>query len=82
MKDLEYPRFMCRPGTAWELESGRFDVRTVVTADEAEAAHAEGWRFSQYDHGAEPNDKPAEEPAATPAPAEQASAPRRRKVSQ
>lgn len=58
MKDLEYPRFMCRPGTAWELETGRFDVRTVQTAEEAEAAHADGWRGSQYDFGEEAEESP------------------------
>lgn len=49
MDHLEFPRFMCRVGTAWQLESGRFDVRTVASAEEAQAAQAEGWRFDQYE---------------------------------
>lgn len=51
MKDLEYPRLMYRPGTAWQLESGAFDLLTVKSAAEAEAAHAEGWRLDQYAAG-------------------------------
>jgi hypothetical protein len=77
MKDLEYPRLMYRLGTAWELETGRYDLRTAHSAEEAETAHAEGWRLDQYaarDVDAEPAAAPAEAPAAAPA------APRRRKV--
>lgn len=48
MSEIEFPRFMCRVGTAWQLESGRFDVRTVASAEEAQAAQADGWHFDQY----------------------------------
>lgn len=48
MQDLEFPRILYRPGTAWTLESGVFDLLTVASAEEAEAAHAEGWRLDQY----------------------------------
>lgn len=49
MKDLEYPRLMYRVGTAWTLESGTFDLLTVASFKDAEAAHADGWRFDQYE---------------------------------
>ena len=58
MQDLEYPRLMYRVGTAWTLESGTFDLLTVASADEAEAAHAEGWRLDQYAAAEEPESEP------------------------
>jgi hypothetical protein len=52
MDDLEFPRFMCRKGGSWELETGMYSVRTVADQTEAKQALAEGWLFSQYDEPA------------------------------
>ena len=49
MTDLEFPRFMCRKGGSWELETGFYSVRTVADQAEAKQALADGWAFSQYD---------------------------------
>lgn len=49
MDALEFPRFMCRKGGSWELETGFYSVRTVASKDEAAQAISEGWQFSQYD---------------------------------
>lgn len=54
MEALEFPRFMCRKGGDWELETGLYSVRTVASQEEADSALAEGWRFSQYDDHDEP----------------------------
>jgi hypothetical protein len=61
MKDLEFPRMLYRVGTAWALESGRYDLLTVASIKEAEAARADGWHLDQYaarDAGSEPVKSP------------------------
>lgn len=63
MTDLEFPRFMCRKGGSWELETGFYSVRTVADQAEAKQALADGWAFSQYD-------APAAEEKAAPTRAE------------
>lgn len=65
MTDLEFPRFMCRKGGPWQLETGMYSVRTVADQAEAKAALADGWAFSQYDEPAKP-----EAPEAAPTRAE------------
>lgn len=61
MDALEFPRFMCRPGGSWMLETGPHEVRTVADAAEAEKALSEGWKFSQYDETPKA-EKPADKP--------------------
>lgn len=63
MDNLEFPRFMCRPGGLWQLETGLYEVRTVADKEEAKQALADGWLFSQYDKPAEKQAEP-EEPTA------------------
>lgn len=45
---MEYPRFMCRVGTAWELESGTYDVTNATSAEHMAALLADGWHPDQY----------------------------------
>ena len=69
MEHVEFPRFMCRAGGSWELETGRYSVQMVADQAALDAAWSDGWRFDQYaarDVGA----KPAEEVPAEPARAE------------
>ena len=49
--DLEFPRIVYRAGGPWQLESGAFSVRQVDTANECEAALADGWHLDQYAAG-------------------------------
>lgn len=44
---MDFPRLLYRPGTAWALELGRFDVLTVADADALDAALAAGWSLDQ-----------------------------------
>lgn len=46
--NLEFPRFMCRVGGSWELESGMFTCITVNNAEEMEAAAKDGFHPDQY----------------------------------
>jgi hypothetical protein len=72
MDHLEFPRFMCRKGGSWELETGKYSVRMVADQAELDAAWADGWRFDQYaarDVGTETAQEPAEVEAPAPAPA-------------
>lgn len=48
MDNLELPRVLYRVGGEWQLESGRYAIRTVNTTDELEAALADGWHLDQY----------------------------------
>lgn len=46
---LEFPRMLVRPGTAWQLETGRYDLLTVPDREAHDAALADGWFASQED---------------------------------
>ena len=48
MENVEFPRFMCRAGGSWELETGRYSVQMAKDQDALDAAWADGWRFDQY----------------------------------
>lgn len=48
MDDIEFPRFMCRKGGSWELETGHYSVQMVQDQAALDAAWADGWRFDQY----------------------------------
>lgn len=48
MDAIEFPRFMCRKGGPWELETGRYSVQMVPDQAALDAAWADGWRFDQY----------------------------------
>lgn len=44
---LEFPRMLVRPGTAWQLETGRYDLLTVSDQEAHDVALADGWFVSQ-----------------------------------
>lgn len=44
----EFPRFMCRAGGTWQLESGLFTCITVANAEEMAAATKNGFHPDQY----------------------------------
>lgn len=48
MEHVEFPRFMCRAGGSWELETGKYSVQMVPDKSALDEAWANGWRFDQY----------------------------------
>jgi hypothetical protein len=62
---MEFPRIIYRSGGSWALESGMYSVRQVESAEELQAAQADGWHLDQYAAKAA-----ADAPAEPAAPAE------------
>jgi len=64
---MEFPRIVYRAGGPWALESGAYSVRQVDSAEELQAAQADGWHLDQYAAKAAA-EAPAEESPAESAP--------------
>lgn len=45
---MELPRFVCKFGGSWALESGNFTVRSVHSHEELQESLADGWHLDQY----------------------------------
>lgn len=58
---MDFPRMLYRAGGSHQLESGAYSIR-LVTADEFDAATAEGWHLDQYAAKAAAEAPPAPEP--------------------